>query len=99
MKTVNYFLCILAIMLFTRCSKDEVISPSANSPISKVDGTTSAKPVKPANYPSYNTSPLPPDQTGMTSTAVQIAANIRLGWNLGNTLEAIGGETAWGNPL
>ena len=50
------------------------------------------------SYPSYNTNPLPPDPAGMSSNAVQLAANIRLGWNLGNTLEAIGGETAWGNP-
>ena len=51
------------------------------------------------NYPSYNTSPLPPNASGMSSTASQLAAQIKLGWNLGNTLEAIGGETAWGNPL
>ncbi len=37
-------------------------------------------------------------QTGMGSNAVQLAAKIKLGWNIGNTLEAIGGETAWGNP-
>lgn len=49
-------------------------------------------------YPSYNTSPLPADATGMGSSASQIAAQIKLGWNIGNTLEAIGGETAWGNP-
>jgi endoglucanase len=49
-------------------------------------------------YPSYNTAPLAPDMTGMTSTAAEIAARIKLGWNIGNTLEAIGGETAWGNP-
>lgn len=49
-------------------------------------------------YPSYNTSPKASDSTGM-STAVQLAANFKLGWNIGNTLEAIGGETAWGNPL
>lgn len=36
--------------------------------------------------------------TGMSSTAGEIANRIKLGWNLGNTLEAIGGETAWGNP-
>lgn len=35
----------------------------------------------------------------MTSTATEIAARIKLGLNIGNTLEAIGGETAWGNPL
>lgn len=50
-------------------------------------------------YPSYNTSPQAPDAAGMTSTAVQLAAKFKAGWNIGNTLEAIGGETAWGNPL
>ncbi|MFN8256651.1 MAG: cellulase family glycosylhydrolase [Bacteroidales bacterium] len=49
-------------------------------------------------YPNYNTSPTDPDQNGMESTAAEIAANINLGMNIGNTLEAIGGETAWGNP-
>ena len=49
-------------------------------------------------YPSYNTNPIAADATGMSSTAVQLATNIKLGWNLGNTLEATGGETAWGNP-
>jgi len=32
-------------------------------------------------------------------TATETAKAITIGWNLGNTLEAIGGETAWGNPL
>src|SRR5688572_6348661 len=32
-------------------------------------------------------------------TAQQVAGQIRLGWNLGNTLEAQCGETAWGNPM
>lgn len=48
-------------------------------------------------YPSYNTSPKAPDSTGM-STAVQLAAKFKLGWNIGNTLEAPNGETGWGNP-
>ena len=39
-----------------------------------------------------------PDATGMSSNAVQLAGKIKLGLNIGNTLEAIGGETAWGNP-
>lgn len=50
-------------------------------------------------YPSYNTSPAAPDATGMSSDAMTLASNIHLGWNIGNTLEAIGGETAWGNPM
>ena len=49
-------------------------------------------------YPSYNTNPLPADATGMSSNATALAAKIKLGWNIGNTLEATGGETAWGNP-
>jgi aryl-phospho-beta-D-glucosidase BglC (GH1 family) len=35
---------------------------------------------------------------GMERDALALAANIYAGWNIGNTLEAIGGETAWGNP-
>jgi aryl-phospho-beta-D-glucosidase BglC (GH1 family) len=50
-------------------------------------------------YPSYNTSPLAPDSTGMKSNAVELAAKIKLGWNIGNTMEATGSETSWGNPL
>jgi aryl-phospho-beta-D-glucosidase BglC (GH1 family) len=53
----------------------------------------------PQFYPSYNISPIAADATGMTSTAVQLAAKIKLGWNIGNTMEASGGETNWGNPL
>ena len=42
---------------------------------------------------------IPADATGMSSTVTALAANIKLGINIGNTLEATGGETAWGNPL
>lgn len=38
--------------------------------------------------------------TGMRNlTSVQLSQLMGAGWNLGNTLEAIGGETAWGNPV
>ena len=36
--------------------------------------------------------------TGMESDALVLAAKMYAGWNIGNTLEAIGGETSWGNP-
>jgi endoglucanase len=43
---------------------------------------------------------IPPDASTMgTMTSVELAAQMGTGWNLGNTLEAIGGETAWGNPM
>lgn len=32
-------------------------------------------------------------------TAREIAGKMNVGWNLGNTLEAIGGETAWGSAV
>jgi len=31
--------------------------------------------------------------------ATVVAGQINAGWNIGNSLEATGGETAWGNPL
>ncbi len=49
-------------------------------------------------YPSYNTNPIADDATGMGSTAAELASKMKLGWNIGNTLEASGSETAWGNP-
>lgn len=39
-----------------------------------------------------------PDMTGMESDARTLMKKMDLGINLGNTLEAIGGETAWGAP-
>jgi endoglucanase len=41
-----------------------------------------------------------PDASNMgTYTSVELTALMGTGWNLGNSLEAIGGETAWGNPM
>lgn len=42
---------------------------------------------------------IPPDDMGMRNlTSVELAKEMVIGWNVGNSLEAIGGETAWGNP-
>lgn len=38
-------------------------------------------------------------QPSLGIKALDIARDIRAGWNIGNTLEATGGETSWGNPL
>jgi endoglucanase len=54
---------------------------------------------QPQLYPSYNTSPKPSDAIGMSSTAIELAAKMKLGWNLGNTFEAPGGEQGWGSPV
>ena len=34
----------------------------------------------------------------MSSDGTELAAHVILGWNIGNSIEAIGGETVWGNP-
>jgi endoglucanase len=98
MRHVKTLLCVAAMIMFSQCtdSDDEIQNLKADSELSS-DAQTSAAAKRPS-YPSYNTSPLPPDASGMTSNAVQLAAKINIGWNLGNSLEAIGGETAWGNP-
>jgi endoglucanase len=98
MRHLKSLLCVVAMMIFSQCtdSDDEIKNLKTNSQLGE-DAEVSAT-ARRTTYPSYNTSPLPPDASGMTSSAVQIAAQIHLGWNLGNSLEAIGGETAWGNP-
>ena len=47
---------------------------------------------------------IPADKTGMDSDAAALAQKMKLGWNLGNSLEAVNsstsaGETLWGNPM
>jgi endoglucanase len=91
-------------------SREQTFTPTATCTATVVHtnscGTTSSQaftvtftPVQVGPYPNYNTSPAAPDSSGMPSTATQLAAQFTLGWNFGNTMEAIGGETAWGNPL
>ena len=42
---------------------------------------------------------VPADNTDMRDiSSLDLAREMGIGWNLGNSLEAIGGETAWGNP-
>lgn len=36
---------------------------------------------------------------GMEKDAIELVKSIDMGWNLGNTLESTGGETAWGAPM
>lgn len=70
-------------------------APSVKIAVSQLGSTVI---VNTGLYPSYNTNPIVDDATGMSSTAVELAAKMKLGWNIGNTLEASGSETAWGNP-
>lgn len=76
-----------------RSGKITLMSETAGAPVVTINVTQDGP-----LYPNYNNSPLPPDLTGMSADASELAAKITLGWNIGNSLEATGGETAWGNP-
>jgi len=45
--------------------------------------------------PAFSDDPVPSDNI----SASELVAKIRIGWNLGNTLDAKPNETSWGNPL
>lgn len=87
-KTLIAILCFTFFGVFA-CNSDSDLTPAIGQGNPAAGSTL---------YPSYNTNPIAADATGMSSTAVQLAAKIKLGWNMGNSLEAIGGETAWANP-
>jgi endoglucanase len=72
---------------------------SDNGQVRRISLSQKSQSIELKLYPSYNTSPLPPDATGMSSTAVELAAKMHLGLNIGNTFEAPGGETGWGSPV
>ena len=55
----------------------------------------------PSTMPRGATSPQANAATGPVMhdlTSLQLARQMGVGWNLGNSLESTGGETAWGNP-
>lgn len=97
-----------------RASSSQPSSSSAPASSSSVASSASSiASSSSSSYPSYNTNPLEADSTGMGSNAVELAAKLKLGWNIGNTLEAgdfsdplnpkkcnnqQDSETCWGNP-
>ena len=85
--TVTIVGFLIAALFFTGYKKEDTVAPVLSVSTSN------------RIYPSYNLSATAPDSTGMSSNAVQLAAKFKLGWNIGNTFEAAGGETGWGSPL
>lgn len=84
----------------TSSSSSSAILSSSSSTVSSSSSSSTSLSSSAALYPNYNTKPLAADTTGVGSTATQIASKIKIGFNIGNTLEATGGktETHWGNP-
>lgn len=90
-----------AIVNLTAAANTSGISRSVLLNVVSPNGQARRVPVlqTPVIFPSYNTSPIAPDASGMGSTAMQINSNIKLGMNIWNTMEAPGGEGGWGSPV
>ncbi|UII24605.1 glycoside hydrolase family 5 protein [Fulvivirga maritima] len=94
-KTTTTLFLLLCSLSFVCCSSDDDAEEEQNTP-DIVEDTTST---------SYS---IPPDNTGMRNlTSVEFTDLMGIGWNVGNSLEAIylngdqlsGNETSWGNPV
>jgi len=76
------------LMALVACKKhsvnDDTNTGTTGTTTTTTKDTIAIKPI----YPSYNTLPKAPDATGMTSTAVQLAAKMQMGINFGNTMES-----------
>lgn len=88
-------------------AREQAVTPSASCTATAVYtnscGAKTTQAFAITVYPNYNTNPIPPNAAGMSSNAVQLAAKIKLGTNVGNTMEAWGctpaAETCWGQPM
>jgi endoglucanase len=102
MKKIVFLTFVVSLTLqLSACGSSGSAPPVVNNPPPTVPapGGGNGNPIEEPVYPDYNSHPIAADANGMPSDAVQLASKIKLGWNIGNTMEAIGGETAWGNPL
>ena len=95
-KLLPVLLIVGFILHLAACGSSGSTAPTNNATAPPDTGNNN--PVEESVYPDYNTHPIAADASGMPNDAVQLASKIKLGWNIGNTMEATGGETAWGNP-
>ncbi len=70
-------------------------SSSSLSSSSVISSSSVASSVRSSSSSSRSSSSV--SSSGVTS--VELTKLMGIGWNVGNSLDAIGGETAWGNPL
>ncbi|BFM21359.1 cellulase family glycosylhydrolase [Gilvimarinus japonicus] len=73
------------------------VSSSSSSSVANSSSSSSSSVASSSSVSSTSSSSSSSVPSGLT--AVELTDEMGVGWNLGNTLDAIGGETAWGNPL
>lgn len=100
MKFLRYSLLITIVLLCGACGNSHTNGDEKHPHSSPLSDQALSEKI--ATIPSYNLSPKPADSRGVESTADQLAQKIKLGFNIGNTLEAYGckpaSESCWGNP-
>ncbi|MBD8488873.1 cellulase family glycosylhydrolase [Echinicola sp. CAU 1574] len=89
-----------AMLTFTSTNNAETSPRSTTLEIKAGSITKSVSIYQAAYEPKFPDNYIPADASQMRDiSSLELAQEMGLGWNLGNSLEAIGGETAWGNPL
>ncbi|UTF60443.1 glycoside hydrolase family 5 protein [Gilvimarinus sp. DA14] len=97
-------ICIPAFVLaLCACGSGGGTSPSSNNVSSQVSSVASSSSVSSVTEPgsessSSQSSVASSEPSNFDLSSVALSQKLGVGWNLGNTLEAVGGETAWGNP-
>jgi endoglucanase len=87
-------LAVAAVFSTVACNS----SSSSNGGNKNNNGNNSTAIPEPPDYMSSKAPPAPQPFSN-DITASELVAGIKVGWNLGNTLDASGGETSWGNPV
>jgi endoglucanase len=90
MKQILWILiCIPVVSAAQTTIAREKVSPYGISGIISIDKNTEV-----------TADSIAPDHTGMRNiSSFDLSKEMIPGWNVGNSLDAVGGETAWGNPL
>lgn len=108
MKAINLLPVISLAVLLSSCgsagggSKSATASPSVSSAASTSFPSSSSSSMSSSVSSSSSAKPSSSSSSATSAgslTAVQLTQKMGAGWNLGNALEATGGETAWGNPV
>ncbi len=98
-KIIAMLLCVCMVFALTACGDD----PAATTGNNAATDTTVAPADSTAPATDATTTTGEPEKTypraDVPETAVEMAVYMKAGWNLGNTLDAKGGETAWGAPI
>lgn len=92
----SFFLVLAACALLGACS-DEATDPAERSgPAEGSGGTVAGSGGTPGDAAGTGGQPF---GEKLDRTATELVQSWDLGWNLGNSLDAPSGETAWGNPI